>query len=175
MKRSFIRLLVLGGALAIAGCAGENELQARRYMALIHACEKDDPPKALRLLRAGVEPNGEGFIHEIPKSDVEYFAPLRDAPIVCAAENGNLELVRVLLEYGANPNWCCCSCVTALHRAILNERTRVVALLLANRADVTINYDGQISTLELAEQVGNESIIQMILAASNKIEADLLY
>ncbi len=175
MKRSDIRLLVLGAVLTIIGCAGENELQAKRYMALIHACEDDDLPKAHRLLQEGVEPNGKDFIHEIPKSNVEYFAPLRDAPIVCAAENGNFELVRLLLEYGADPDWCCCSCVTALHVAILNEHTYVVALLLAHGADATIPYDGQISTLDLAEQVGNESIIQMILVASNIIEADLFF
>ncbi len=175
MKMPHIRLLVLGTVLTVGGCAGENELRARRYMALVHACEKDDLPKALRLLQEDVEPNGDDFIHEFPKSDVEYFGALTNAPIMYAAENGNFELVRILLQYGADPNWCCCSCVTPLHVAILNEHTRVVALLLAHGADATINYDGQMSTLALAEEVGNESIIQMILAASNMVEADLFF
>jgi ankyrin repeat protein len=162
MKQLYFQLILIAPLAIVTGCASQNELQARRYMALIHACENDCLPKAVELLQEGVEPNGKDVLDEAPKSDVEYFAHLRDAPIVYAARNGNLELVRVLLEYGANPNWCCCSCVTALHKAILNKHIDVVALLLANGGDVTINYDGRISTLQLARQVGNIIIIQMI-------------
>ena len=73
-----------------------------------------------------------------------------------------MELVRILLEYGANPNWCCCSCVTALHQAIINEHVDVVRLLLANGADVSIDYDGKISTVQLAKQVGNKIIVEIV-------------
>ncbi|MCP4262957.1 MAG: ankyrin repeat domain-containing protein [Planctomycetes bacterium] len=162
MKWLYIELFTFSVLLTIIGCVSENEFQAKRYMALIDACEEDNLPKAVRLLQEGVEPNGKDVLDETPKSDAEYFAPLRNAPIVHAAMNGNIELVRILLEYGADPNWCCCSCVTALHEAILNEHADIVCLLLANAADVKINFDGRMSTLELAKQVGNEIVIQMI-------------
>ena len=163
MKWSHIELFTLAIILTITGCVSENEFQAKRYMALIDACEEDNLPKAVRLLQEGVEPNGKDVHSGIPKSHAEYFAHLRNAPIINAAIHGNLELVHILLEYGADPNWCCCSCVTALHEAILKGHTDVVGLLLANGADVTINPGGgSTSTYELAEQVGNEVIIHMI-------------
>jgi ankyrin repeat protein len=73
-----------------------------------------------------------------------------------------VELVRILLEYGANPDWCCRFCVTTLHRAIMKEYVDVVRLLLANGADVSIDHDGQISTVQLARRVGNKVIVEII-------------
>jgi len=158
---SLLSILVTS-LLTVAGCASENELLARRYTALIRACEKGDQSRAMDLLREGVEPNGADIVTAGPMTRVEYLAHLRDAPIVCAAQNGDVELVRMLLAHGANPNWCCCSCVTALHRAIIKEHIDVVRLLLANGADVSINYDGKISTVQLAKRVGNKIIVEII-------------
>ncbi len=162
MNGQFFQWMLIACLLAITGCASENQLRARRYTALIRACEKGDQSRATELLREGVEPNGADIVSADSMSRVEYLTHLRDAPIVWAARNGDMELVRILLEYGANPNWCCCSCVTALHRAIIKEHVDVVRLLLANGAEVSINYDGRISTLQLARRVGNRTIVGVI-------------
>ena len=175
MNQRLSQCIFIACLLAIAGCAGENELRARRYTSLIRACEKGDRLRAIELLRDGVEPNGSDIIIGGPMTSVVYFAHLRDAPIVCAAENGDAELVHILLEYGANPNWCCCSCVTALHRAIIKEHVDVVCLLLSNGADVSINYDGQMSTLQLARRVGNKDIVEIITESETKTEENSRY
>jgi len=154
--------ILLAAVLTVAGCANCNELRARRYTALIRACEKGDQSRAIELLREGVEPNGTDIVTDGPMTRVEYLAHLQDAPIVYASRNGDVQLVRILLEYGADPNWCCCSCVTALHRAIIKEHVDVVRLLLANGADVSIDYDGKMSTRQLARQVGNKAVIEII-------------
>jgi len=162
MNGRFFQWMLIACLLTVAGCASENRLRARRYTSLIQACERSDQHRAIELLREGVEPNGADIVSAGPMTRIEYLAHLRDAPIVCAARNGDVELVRILLEYGANPNWCCCSCVTALHRAIIKEHIDVVRLLLANGADAGIDYDGKISTRQLARQVGNKVIVGMI-------------
>lgn len=169
MKWLHVEFFYLCMILTMMGCISKNEFKAKRYMALIDACEEDNLPTAVKLLQEGVEPNGYDILGKIPKSDAEYRAHIRIAPIIHAAMSGNLELARVLLEYGADPNWCCCDCVTALHEAILNGHADVVGLLLLYGADVTIDPGGNgTSTYELAEQEGNEIIVQMIKEYSSK-------
>ena len=77
-------------------------------------------------------------------------------------KTGMWNLSASLLNTGQTPNWCCCSCVTALHTAIIKEHVDVVRLLLANGADTDIDYDGKISTLQLARRVGNKAIVETI-------------
>jgi len=91
-----------------------------------------------------------------------YFAALIDAPIVFAARNGNYRLVKALLKYGADPNLCCCSCITSLHEAILGRHIKIVQLLLENGADVNKYYDTEMNSLELAKKVGDDKIIKII-------------
>jgi ankyrin repeat protein len=85
-----------------------------------------------------------------------------DFPITAAAAKGNLAAVDVLLKARANPNACCCSCITALHRAIEGGHDSVVARLLDGAADPRIRYEGRLSTLELANRSGHPEIVRRI-------------
>ena len=60
------------------------------------------------------------------------------------------------------PDWCCCSCVTALHEAIRNRHAKIVRHLLAAGADPKIPYDGELPTLTLAMKSGDREIIELI-------------
>jgi ankyrin repeat protein len=146
--------------LFLLGCQGE--LQAKKYIKLIHACEKNDIDLAVKLLQKGVKPNGSQFVGREHHSDAEYFAPLMSSPIVYAAENGNLELVKILLAYGANPNECCCSCETSLHAAIIGKHVSVVEYLLDHGADPNIKFDTRANALELAQESKNQAIIDAV-------------
>ena len=153
----------------LAGCQSYIEAKkADDYMALYKAVEDNDYEKAQKLLDKGVSPNPYLFDSdrvmngEIVLTDNMYFAGLRDAPVVLAAQNGNLEMMKLLLAHGAKPDWCCCSCVTALHEAIICGQVEIVRVLLDYGADTRIPYDMGPLPLELAEQNGNEEIILMI-------------
>jgi len=69
-----------------------------------------------------------------------YYTDTYVRPIQAAAENGHLEIVKLLLKSGANPNWCCCECVTALHMAIANKHEEVANLLIENGANINLPY-----------------------------------
>ena len=140
----------------------EYERRAKKYMALAKACEEGDDKTALGLLHEGVDPNGNDFRGVAGELNEGYMATLIDAPIVSAARSGNYKIVKALLRKGADPNLCCCSCVTSLHEAIIAKHVEIVKLLLENGADPTIEYNMQLTSLELAEKTGNQKIIQLI-------------
>jgi len=125
----------------------------RRFMALIRAAEKGDFRSVRRYLRSGVKVDGQ---------DVDDGVAPTDRPLAVAAEHGHLDVVNVLLVAGASPDWCCCSCVTALHYAIRGKHAKVVARLLDAGSDPKILYDGEMSSLELARRSGDPEIVRMV-------------
>jgi|SRR4051795_6198829 ankyrin repeat protein len=124
-----------------------------RFMALIHAAEKGDVRSVRRWLRNGVDVDGKGVDDGVAPTD---------RPLAVAAEHGHLEVVNVLLAAGASPDWCCCSCVTALHYAIRGRYAKIVARLLDAGADPKIPYDGEISSVELARRAGDPGIVRLL-------------
>ena len=134
---------------------GSRGLAARKrrsnYAALVDAIERDDVQAVRTLLRNGASVNDTGR-DDFPG----------DPPVTVAADKGRAAIVDVLLAAGANPNDCCCSCVTALHRAIAKQHVAIVRRLLESGADPRILYDGRMSTLDLARQGGNPEIVRMV-------------
>jgi hypothetical protein len=131
---------------------GVAEVKRRgHYESMVRAIDRGDAQAVQNLIGQGADVNDAGrddFPGEIP--------------IVAAAAKGDLPIVEVLLEAGANPDACCCACVTALHRAIEGGHSFVVARLLKAGADPRIRYDGGISTLELARRGGHPEIVRHI-------------
>jgi ankyrin repeat protein len=62
-------------------------------------------------------------------------------PLHWAARKGNLDVVKLLLENGANPNAVDNSKNTPLHKAAGNGPTEVARLLLDSGADATLAND----------------------------------
>jgi len=125
----------------------------RRFMALIRAAEKGNVRSVRAFLRGGVDVDGRDVGDDVAPTN---------RPLAVAAEHGHLDAVNVLLAAGASPDWCCCSCVTALHYAIRGKYARVVARLLDAGADPKIPYDRQISSLELARRSENPEIVRIL-------------
>ena len=131
---------------------GLAELTRREnYEAMTRAIDRSDTQAVQKLIERGAAANDAGR-DDFPG----------DPPITAAAAKGNTGIVEVLLEAGANPNACCCSCVTALHRAIEKGHSDTVTRLLEGGADPRIQYDGRMSTLELAKRSGNPEIVRRI-------------
>jgi hypothetical protein len=131
---------------------GLAELKRREhYESMARAIDRGDVPAVQKLIERGAAVNDTGR-DDFPGT----------FPITIAAAKGDTAIVEVLLEAGANPNACCCSCVTALHRAIEGGNSATVARLLEGGADPRIQYDGRMSTLELAKRSGNPEIVRRI-------------
>jgi ankyrin repeat protein len=111
------------------------------------------------LLACGVPPSPYKEIYEW-----DYNADITDTPLHSAAKLGNIELAMSLIEHHASIDWCCCSCVTPLHEAIINKRAEIVDLLLKSGADTRIPYDLSSSVIELAKSKGTPAIVHMILS-----------
>jgi hypothetical protein len=134
---------------------GVAEMKRRaNYESMVRAIDRGDAQSVQKLIGQGAAVDDTG------RDD----SP-GDPPITTAAAKGNLAIVDVLLKAGANPNACCCSCITALHRAIEGGHSSIVTRLLEGGADPRIRYDGRMSTLELARRAGNPEIIHRIEGA----------
>jgi hypothetical protein len=131
---------------------GLAEMKRRQnYDSMTRAIDRGDALAVQKLIERGAAANDTGR-DDLPGA----------FPITLAAAKGDAAIVDVLLKAGANPNFCCCSCVTALHRAIEEGHSAIVAKLLAGGADPRIQFDGRMSTLELARRSKNPEIVPLI-------------
>jgi len=125
----------------------------RAFQALLRAVDRDDLRSVRKMVKEGVDVDG--------KKAGDDFVP-SNRPLMRAARKGNLQMVKLLLKAGALPDWCCCSCVTALHEAVEQGHADVVNTLLKAGADPSIPFAGEIPTLDLAKKTGNARIINLV-------------
>jgi Ankyrin repeats (3 copies) len=156
-----VRVVADGPRKLVSAAVGDVVIDAQGMAALKHRAEREslvrainqgDAKKVRALIRQGAavndtEDDGLG-------GSVIFIA--------IAAAKGNLAIVDMLLEAGAEPNECCCACVTALHEAIQRGHTPIVTRLLEAGADPRKSYEGTVSTLDLAKRSGNPEIIRRI-------------
>jgi len=125
----------------------------RQFMSLIDAAKKGDVRTVGALLRGGVDVDGRDVGDDVAPTD---------RPLLVAAAAGHLEVVNLLLAAGANPDKCCCSCVTALHEAIRKDHAAIAARLIEAGADPHRPCDGKQTPLELAGATADPALIALI-------------
>jgi ankyrin repeat protein len=99
----------------------------------------------------------------------EYFAHPKQAlnigntPVYEAAAHNHPELVKLLLDYGANINTCTNAGETPLHGAITAHHLSMVKLLLDNDADINASLASGQTPLRLAVIKGYADIVELLL------------
>jgi ankyrin repeat protein len=147
--RSHVGIAVsLASVLTLAGCAG----------ALHRAAEQNDLARARRLIANGANVNRiELWYHH--------------TPLHPAAKNGNAEMVKLLVDTGADVNTTGYSDYSALHSAVFGQHTEVVKLLLANKADVNAASTNGVTPLYIASQEGHTEVVKLLLANKADVNA----
>lgn len=152
MKRAFKVLfifLVLYGAYSCFPAFG--------YRLLQNAAKSDNTKQVEYLIKIGVP--------VYPTSKVKNFsfkATLENTPLFSASQNGNLNIVGLLIKSGARLDECCCSCVTPLHIAIIKKHKEVVQLLLDAGASTSLRFDMSYTALELAQKKSTLEIVNLL-------------
>ncbi len=167
MKRSkkiiLVSILIAFSAITFIGF-NSHGFAAASYRILQWAASNHHTTLSKLLLTTGVSPSPYKEIY-----DWDYDADITDTPLHSAARMGNIELARALIEHHASVDWCCCSCVTPLHEAIINKQAEIVDLLLKSGANTDIPYDLSASVLELAKTRGTPEIVDMIFSHDQRL------
>ena len=137
--------------------------------ALCAAIYHHHPEAAQILLAAGATLNLAeaadcGDMERVRQLLAEGVSPDEDAAITRAAYSNHEDIVRLLLESGANVNATDALDNTALHHAVHWGRTGIVRLLLDAGADATIdNINGHETPLILAVLMGRTDCVRLLL------------
>ena len=128
---------------------------AYRYYFLNRSLASKDNLGAEIMLKQGADPNGRDY-------QVDCVGGMEpDTPLVVAATTGNLEMVKVLLEAGANPNIPVSEGITSLLVAVEHDRADIAELLLKHEADP--NLKGLYKKpIEVAKEKNNQEMIQLL-------------
>jgi len=84
-------------------------------------------------------------------------------PLHLASVTGSLDIVNLLIEYGADPNALDATQSSPLHLALVNENLDVVRLLIEHGADVNVPNDKKRTPLHLAAVSGSSDVIELLL------------
>lgn len=90
-------------------------------------------------------------------------AQTRCKPITFAAENGNLNILKMLLDAGANPDGATSYGDTALIIAIMNDKKSAIDLLLQYKADVNKTNQFGASAFTGAAGMGDVDLVEKLL------------
>lgn len=93
------------------------------------------------------------------------------SPLMMAVTLNNIQIVKLLLNYGANPNLILENGATALMIAIKNHNIEIVQILLANRADVNLGNFKNMNPLLYAIYKNKPDVSQCIDIIKCLIEA----
>lgn len=136
-----------------AASATEPQLQLspeERATFFVHAARSGDLAETRKQLAAGAQLDG--------------FDTLDQTALIAAVDHNQIEIIRFLLDKGANPNlgdhagW-----TPLIHAAYFGANEELLSLLIDRGADVNGRNDRGVSALYLAAAVGREDQVRVLL------------
>ena len=163
-----------------------NATNKRNVPALMLACEKGKKDAIDVLLNAGANPNfadadGDTCLHYIARNDcctevvqavishgadVNVMNENNVTALMIACGRGNMHVINVLLNAGANPRISDADDHTWLHEAVRGGYSQVVLETMINHgADVNATIKNNRTPVMIACENGNENVINVLLSA----------
>jgi len=158
--------LHIGQATAEDSITYDAEQKALDYMALSYASAKGHIVLVKGLIARGAPVNPPTFSRD-SFTDAEYLASQFGTPLQVAAEAGHADIVKLLLEHDANPEWQCCDGGTAVYFAAENGHLEVVKILVEGGAKLLVFP----SPLYAAMKGGHKDVVDY-LSGSTPAEDD---
>lgn len=176
MRNYFRRLLYL---FVLAGYSLAN---SGSYDDFFSAIKRDDAQAIDALLRRGFDPNtldpkglnglylalrdqslkAAGALVAWPKTNVEIRTAQDESPLMMASLKGDLDLVRKLIDRGADvnkPGW------TPLHYAATNGHLEIMQLLLDENAYIDAESPNGTTPLMMAAHYGSSAAVKLLVEA----------
>ncbi len=156
-----------------------SELKKRMFL----AAQSGDVPQMEQILGAGADINSRDEHNDTPlivgarhgqagivklligKKGVDFDATnhSRGTALLSACERGHPEIVKLLLEVGANPNFKSLEGLTPLAIASRQGNTEIAKLLLARGADIKARTENGKTALNLASGRGQLDLVKLLL------------
>lgn len=167
----------------LVGFIGFSVVEAGSYEDFFTAIKRDDPRAVKLLVSRGFDPNtldpqgmpglyvalrdsslkaAEALIEEWPRTNVEIRTAKDESPLMIAALQGHLDMVKKLIDRDADVNktgW------TALHYAATNGHVAVIELLLDKHAYIDAESPNGTTPLMMAAHYGSPAAVKLLLEA----------
>jgi len=150
-------VLQVGQAFAEDLITYDAEQKALDYMALSYAAANGHIVLVEGLIARGAPVNAPAFSPD-SFTGAEYLASQFMTPLQGAANAGHADIVKLLLEQGANPEWQCCDGGTALYLAAEKGHLDAVKALVEGGAKVLVSP----SPLNAAMKGGHNDVVEFL-------------
>ncbi len=136
---------------------------------IIHACQNSSNIELVKLLiRFGANPNDVEFGKRRKGNSTRF------TPLMAACQNGNLDLVRLLLKAGVDINYRDEYEISALSRATIQNKYDIIQLLLKSGADYSIPVYHMVDGRPVMIQEALRKLLPALGSRDHKVKMEIV-